>query len=120
MINKGRNILLDGGKAEFSQSNSYTWYSGKHTMSQQKAVYRINCIDCLDRTNVVQVISTFHHPLADAGADTILQKSAFARHVLSKQLSAVALLDASESGRTETDIVFNDVWANNGDAVSRA
>ena len=25
-------------------------------MSQQKGVFRVNCIDCLDRTNVVEVI----------------------------------------------------------------
>lgn len=24
-------------------------------MSEQKGVFRVNCIDCLDRTNVVQV-----------------------------------------------------------------
>ena len=24
-------------------------------LSQQKGVFRVNCIDCLDRTNVVQV-----------------------------------------------------------------
>jgi phosphatidylinositol 4-phosphatase len=24
-------------------------------MSQQKGAFRVNCIDCLDRTNVVQV-----------------------------------------------------------------
>ncbi|GBE82128.1 predicted protein [Sparassis crispa] len=46
-------------------------------------------------------------------------RSAFARHVLNRQLGAVALLNA-EDKRTETDIVFNDVWANNGDAISRA
>lgn len=69
-------------------------------MSHQKGVFRVNCIDCLDRTNVVE--------------------SAFARHVLNRQLGAVALLDPSEEKqRTETDVVFNDVWANNGDAISR-
>lgn len=85
-------------------------------MSQQKGVFRVNCIDCLDRTNVVQ--------------------SAFAREVLNSQLEALALLNPSEGGRSEAEVVFNDrehfcwlkgsngltvsVWANNGDAVSRA
>jgi len=69
-------------------------------MSRQKGVFRVNCIDGLDRTNVVE--------------------SAFARHVLNRQLGAVALLNPSEEKRTEVDIVFNDVWANNGDAISRA
>lgn len=76
--------------------------------------------------------------LADVISGSFLQ-SAFARHVLNKQLSAVALLNPSEVGKTEVDIIFNDgeaisilafikpwivgnivVWANNGDAISRA
>jgi hypothetical protein len=60
--------------------------------------------------------------------------------VLIKQLGAVALLNPTTEGGTETDLVFNDgkcwfqhcwvyivslmgnriVWANNGDAISRA
>ncbi|KAI0718313.1 SacI homology domain-containing protein [Fomitopsis betulina] len=83
------------------ENQGYFWISNDTIMSRQNGVYRVNCIDCLDRTNVVE--------------------SAFARHVLNRQLGAVALLDPSEDTmtRTETDIVFNDVWANNGDAISR-
>ncbi|KZT71284.1 hypothetical protein DAEQUDRAFT_724233 [Daedalea quercina L-15889] len=83
------------------ENQGYFWISNETIMSRQNGVYRVNCIDCLDRTNVVE--------------------SAFARHVLNRQLGAVALLDTSEykTARTETDIVFNDVWANNGDAISR-
>ncbi|ESK89839.1 hypothetical protein Moror_824 [Moniliophthora roreri MCA 2997] len=77
----------------------YLWVSNGNIMSEQKGVFRVNCIDCLDRTNVVQ--------------------SAFARFILNKQLGAVALLNQAE-GKSEMDIVFNDVWANNGDAISRA
>ncbi|KAI0822863.1 SacI homology domain-containing protein [Trametes gibbosa] len=81
------------------ESQGYFWISNSHIMSKQKGVFRVNCIDGLDRTNVVE--------------------SAFARHVLNRQLGAVALLNQDER-RTEMDIVFNDVWANNGDAISRA
>ncbi|RPD66400.1 hypothetical protein L226DRAFT_530498 [Lentinus tigrinus ALCF2SS1-7] len=81
------------------ESQGYFWISNNHIMSQQKGVFRVNCIDSLDRTNVVE--------------------SAFARYVLNKQLGAVALLNP-EDRRTEVDVVFNDVWANNGDAISRA
>lgn len=66
---------------------SYFWISNSHIMSQQKGIFRVNCIDGLDRTNVVE--------------------SAFARHVLNRQLGAVALLNPDER-RTEMDIVFND------------
>ncbi|TCD64143.1 hypothetical protein EIP91_004492 [Steccherinum ochraceum] len=82
------------------ESQGYLWVSNGSIMSLQKGVFRVNCIDCLDRTNVVE--------------------SAFARYVLQRQLGAVALLPNSDMGRTEAEIVFNDVWANNGDAVSRA
>ncbi|KAI9057938.1 hypothetical protein FKP32DRAFT_1582863 [Trametes sanguinea] len=81
------------------ESQGYFWISNNRIMSKQKGVFRVNCIDGLDRTNVVE--------------------SAFARHVLNRQLGAVALLN-QDKGRTEMDIVFNDVWANNGDAISRA
>ncbi|KAF9477543.1 hypothetical protein BDN70DRAFT_810519 [Pholiota conissans] len=77
----------------------YFWVSDNVVFSQQKGVFRVNCIDCLDRTNVVQ--------------------SAFARYVLNKQLGAVALLNPNV-GRADAEIAFNDVWANNGDAISRA
>ncbi|KAJ7097797.1 SacI homology domain-containing protein [Mycena belliarum] len=91
--------LIDAMERTF-EHQGYLWISGNLTMSTQKGVFRVNCIDCLDRTNVVQ--------------------SAFARYVLNNQLGAIALLTPSMEGRTDTDNVFNDVWANNGDAISRA
>ena len=33
----------------------FFWVCDRAILSQQKGVYRMNCIDCLDRTNVVQV-----------------------------------------------------------------
>ncbi|KAI0780655.1 SacI homology domain-containing protein [Trametes elegans] len=90
--------LIDELERTF-ESQGYFWISDNRIMSKQKGVFRVNCIDGLDRTNVVE--------------------SAFARHVLNRQLGAVALL-SQEERRTEMDIVFNDVWANNGDAISRA
>ncbi|CCA69257.1 related to SAC1-recessive suppressor of secretory defect [Serendipita indica DSM 11827] len=83
----------------FEQQGFY-WTSGSTILARQKGVFRVNCIDCLDRTNVVQ--------------------SAFARHVLATQLEAVAILHESGTAHTEAEAVFNDVWANNGDAISRA
>ncbi|KIY43445.1 hypothetical protein FISHEDRAFT_53223 [Fistulina hepatica ATCC 64428] len=82
------------------ESQGYLWISGETLMSTQKSVFRTNCIDCLDRTNVVQ--------------------SAFARHVMNRQLDGVALANITRQARAEMDIVFNDVWANNGDSISRA
>ncbi|KAJ8078947.1 hypothetical protein PM082_013231 [Marasmius tenuissimus] len=90
--------LIDTMEKTFDHQG-YLWISNGTLMSEQKGVFRVNCIDCLDRTNVVQ--------------------SAFARYILNKQLGAVALLNQAD-GKTETDAIFNDVWANNGDAISRA
>lgn len=78
------------------EHQGFLWISDDSVLSTQKGAFRVNCIDCLDRTNVVQ--------------------SAFARHVLQTQLRAVALV----GGTGDNDLVFNDVWANNGDAISRA
>ncbi|KAG7448009.1 uncharacterized protein BT62DRAFT_890388 [Guyanagaster necrorhizus] len=78
------------------EHQGFLWISDANVLSSQRGVFRVNCVDCLDRTNVVQ--------------------SAFARHVLQTQLRAVALV----GGTRDNDAVFNDVWANNGDAISRA
>jgi hypothetical protein len=32
----------------------FLWISDQRMLSRQSGVYRVNCIDCLDRTNVVQ------------------------------------------------------------------
>ncbi|KAI6166942.1 SacI homology domain-containing protein [Pisolithus thermaeus] len=82
------------------ESQGYFWVSDGTLLSEQKGVFRVNCIDCLDRTNVIQ--------------------STFARRVLGMQLGALGLLIPARAGRSEVDIVFNNVWANNGDAISRA
>jgi hypothetical protein len=37
------------------EHQGYFWVSDNRLMSEQKGVFRVNCIDCLDRTNVVQV-----------------------------------------------------------------
>ncbi|KAH0830632.1 hypothetical protein J3R83DRAFT_2087 [Lanmaoa asiatica] len=66
----------------------YFWISDHMLLSKQKGIFRVNCIDCLDRTNVVQ--------------------SAFARHVLGIQLEAVGLTVEPQNGRSGMDIVFND------------
>ena len=70
----------------------------KHT---QNGAYRVNCLDCLDRTNVVQ--------------------SAFGRHILRSELEAAAIA-GSVGGHKDEDFefVYNDTWANNGDMISQA
>ncbi|KAG6820642.1 hypothetical protein H0H93_013841 [Arthromyces matolae] len=89
--------LVEAMDKEFD-AQGYLWISNNTIMSQQKCVWRVNCIDCLDRTNVVQ--------------------SAFARYVLNKQLGAVALLNPQSETRTEIDMVFNEGEFFGGDSIA--
>ncbi|KAL4077324.1 SacI homology domain-containing protein [Scleroderma yunnanense] len=65
------------------ESQGYFWVSNGRLLSKQKGVFRVNCIDCLDRTNVVQ--------------------SSFARHMLWMQLGAVVLGIPTPGWRPESD-----------------
>ncbi|CEJ92576.1 hypothetical protein VHEMI08220 [[Torrubiella] hemipterigena] len=62
----------------------------------QSGVFRTNCMDCLDRTNVCQ--------------------SSFAKHMLEYQLKEDGI-DMSAQIDQQT-MWFNELWADNGDAVS--
>ncbi len=79
--------------------SSYGWTVQQNdtTQKSQTGILRTNCMDCLDRTNVVQ--------------------SACARHVLEQQLA-----DQNITINLQTDPTtswFNTLWADNGDAISR-
>ncbi|KAF8986491.1 hypothetical protein BGZ46_000022 [Entomortierella lignicola] len=90
----------------------YCWLTPKHNtrkgeepferLFDQKGVIRTNCMDCLDRTNVVQ--------------------SAIGRHILNHQLLRLGIASFPDKGLSvyeDFENVFNNVWANNGDAISR-
>ena len=68
----------------------------------QTSVVRTNCMDCLDRTNVVQ--------------------SMLARHTLERQFTEAGLL--APGGRLQEDaafeLLFRNLWADNADVVSRS
>eukprot|EP00003_Mantamonas_plastica_P011551 TRINITY_DN2129_c0_g3_i2.p1 TRINITY_DN2129_c0_g3~~TRINITY_DN2129_c0_g3_i2.p1 ORF type:complete len:565 (+),score=174.18 TRINITY_DN2129_c0_g3_i2:759-2453(+) len=69
---------------------------------QQNGCVRTNCIDCLDRTNVVQ--------------------SHIARDVLLKQFKQMGMLsnDADTfTDQTEFEKIFKTVWADNADSMSK-
>jgi hypothetical protein len=78
---------------------SFAWTEmvGSKIEKQQLGVLRTNCMDCLDRTNVVQ--------------------SAGGRVVLEQQLAEQGIdLDFYKDASTSW---FNTLWADNGDAISR-
>ncbi|CAG8567939.1 3766_t:CDS:10 [Gigaspora margarita] len=84
-------------------SMGYFWQVGDNEVHcKQLGIFRTNCMDCLDRTNVVQ--------------------SALARDVLNLQLLRLGIsefIDGGISHYEEFENIFNDVWANNGDSISR-
>lgn len=68
----------------------------------QTAVVRTNCMDCLDRTNVVQTM--------------------IARWTLSRQLLDIGVLKPGESADDDATFkdLFRNVWADNADVVSKS
>ncbi|GAA5941804.1 uncharacterized protein JCM15063_000776 [Sporobolomyces koalae] len=76
------------------------WSTPEETYSLQTGVCRINCIDSLDRTNVVQ--------------------SAISRWVLNRHLVHLGIASGETEGMHDAlDVAFNALWADNGDAISR-
>lgn len=70
--------------------------------NQQTAVVRTNCMDCLDRTNVVQTM--------------------LARWTLTRQLRDIGVLRPGESADDDSTFkdLFRNMWADNADVVSRS
>ncbi|UJR27975.1 hypothetical protein I4U23_009233 [Adineta vaga] len=68
--------------------------------SQQTGVFRTNCVDCLDRTNVVQ--------------------SLFAKRILEKQLQHYNIIKYRETidSYKELSHIFKNIWADNADVIS--
>ncbi|KAL2004110.1 hypothetical protein VTN02DRAFT_330 [Thermoascus thermophilus] len=75
---------------------------GLDIRSLQTAVVRTNCMDCLDRTNVVQTM--------------------FARWMMTRQLVDAGILRPGESASNDPEFenVFRNMWADNADVVSKA
>jgi phosphatidylinositol 4-phosphatase len=75
---------------------------GVDVRRKQTAVVRTNCMDCLDRTNVVQ--------------------SMLGRWTLTRQLIDLGLLKPGESAQEDQafEHLFRNVWADNADVVSRS
>lgn len=71
----------------------------KKNVQLQSGLFRINCIDCCDRTNVVMTY--------------------VARRVLKAQMVELFILESNSNLTSSFLNIFNHLWANNGDAISR-
>lgn len=89
-------ILVDVLQASLDRFGSTVEIGGK-LLKKQVGVVRTNCMDCLDRTNVVQ--------------------SACASRMLEKQLNDEGIvINLEKDPKTQW---FNTLWADNGDAISK-
>lgn len=102
LIDQLEDKLIKQGYFLQESSNSSTLGATSSPLSTQTSVVRTNCMDCLDRTNVLQ--------------------SALAKWVLTRQLKQAGILNEQESLDLYPDFMFlfRNLWADNADAVSRA
>ncbi|XP_049541487.1 phosphatidylinositide phosphatase SAC2 isoform X1 [Anopheles darlingi] len=80
-------------------SMGFHWRDQNGPICNQKGVFRVNCMDCLDRTNVVQ--------------------TALGKAVLESQLVKLGLAMPYSQLPDQLKAPFMAVWANNGDVISR-
>ena len=90
------NILIDNIQEQIKEQ-LFFWKDNNGVICKQTGVFRVNCVDCLDRTNLVQ--------------------SAIAKAVLLTQMNKLALLAPDEPFNIRK--AFQHIWANNGDCISR-
>ncbi|XP_056004928.1 phosphatidylinositide phosphatase SAC2-like isoform X2 [Ostrea edulis] len=91
--------ILTDGVSDMIKDMRYCWLNKNNTICEQRGVFRVNCVDCLDRTNVSQ--------------------TAIARIVMETQLRKLGVLPPDEILPTNCKKIFQQLWANNGDAISR-
>merc|ERR1740124_1232897 len=78
---------------------AYYWTDENGIIMEQTSVFRVNCMDWLDRTNVVQ--------------------AAIARCIITTLLRRLGRLLPEETLPLSCRRIHNCIWANNGDAISR-
>uniref|UniRef100_A0A8C7NLN6 SAC domain-containing protein n=1 Tax=Oncorhynchus mykiss TaxID=8022 RepID=A0A8C7NLN6_ONCMY len=95
------NILVDN-VAETQDEYSYFMVdaAGK-VLSQQKGTFRSNCMDCLDRTNVIQ--------------------SMLARRSIQSQLQRMGVLHVAQRIEEQADFekIYKNAWADNANACAK-
>lgn len=77
----------------------FHWRDTNGTICNQKSIFRVNCMDCLDRTNVVQ--------------------TAIGKLVLESQLVKLGLCAPYTDLPDQLKGPFMILWANNGDIISK-
>uniref|UniRef100_A0A8C8VMM1 Inositol polyphosphate-5-phosphatase F n=1 Tax=Pelusios castaneus TaxID=367368 RepID=A0A8C8VMM1_9SAUR len=77
----------------------WCWVDQAGVICRQEGIFRVNCMDCLDRTNVVQ--------------------AAIARVVMEQQLKKLGVMPPEQPLPVKCNRIYQIMWANNGDSISR-
>lgn len=77
----------------------WCWVDQAGVICKQEGIFRVNCMDCLDRTNVVQ--------------------AAIARVVMEQQLKKLGVMPPEQPLPVKCNRTYQIMWANNGDSISR-
>uniref|UniRef100_A0A8C4T3X1 Inositol polyphosphate-5-phosphatase F n=1 Tax=Erpetoichthys calabaricus TaxID=27687 RepID=A0A8C4T3X1_ERPCA len=77
----------------------WCWVDQAGVICKQEGIFRVNCMDCLDRTNVVQ--------------------AAIARVVMEQQLKKLGVMPPEQPLPLKCYRIYQIMWANNGDTISR-
>ncbi|TDH01030.1 hypothetical protein EPR50_G00175870 [Perca flavescens] len=77
----------------------WAWVDQAGVICKQEGIFRVNCMDCLDRTNVVQ--------------------AAIARAVMEQQLKKLGVMPPEQPLPLKCYRIYQIMWANNGDTISR-
>ncbi|XP_043462644.1 phosphatidylinositide phosphatase SAC2 [Leptopilina heterotoma] len=91
--------ILIGALASVVTDMGYCWRDKQGMICMQKGIFRVNCIDCLDRTNVVQ--------------------TALGKAVMEIQFSKLGLIPPDGTLPANIRQTFQSLWANNGDIISK-
>ncbi|XP_029172365.1 phosphatidylinositide phosphatase SAC2 isoform X2 [Nylanderia fulva] len=91
--------ILVNALAAMLADMGYCWRDKQGTICTQKGIFRVNCIDCLDRTNVVQ--------------------TALGKAVMEMQFSKLGLIPPDGTLPANIRQTFQSLWANNGDIISK-
>lgn len=92
------NLLIENIQEQIKEM-LFFWKDNDGVICRQIGVFRTNCVDCLDRTNLVQ--------------------SAIGKNVLLIQMNKLALLSPDVQMPFNCRKIFQQMWANNGDSISR-
>lgn len=91
--------VLINNIADIIRDINYCWIDKQGQICSQSGVFRVNCIDCLDRTNVVQ--------------------TAIGKAVMEIQFTKLGLISPEDAMPDCIRQQFQLLWANNGDIISK-